>query len=185
MFVNPEAVLAAALTLATYVGDRTDTPEERAALYRPVAEAIAEASRTNAEAAMLVSLAFHETNLARFVIEGRCKDGPPGQRCDGGKARGVFQLHRSACPDAWRLPDGSAESIRAEASCAIKLLRWNGKRGKGRAPSFAHAAYAGYGARDWSWDGADKRVETARKLEQKIASHRPPKKKPDEVADVR
>jgi hypothetical protein len=183
MAVNSTAVLAAALSLSQYVGDKVETPEQRSTLYRPVAEAIAEVARTNVEASMLIALAFHESGFARFVIEGRCADGPPGQRCDGGKARGVFQLHQSACPDAWKLQDGSAPAIRAEAHCAIRLLRWNADRGKDHAPSRLHAAFAGYAAREWNWDGAAKRVETARKLEKALS--RLPQKKPDQLADSR
>jgi hypothetical protein len=183
MAVSPEAVLAAALSLPHYMGDRVDTPEQRERLYRPVAEAIAEASRTNVEASMLVALAHHESGFARFVIEGRCTQGPPGQRCDGGRARGVFQLHESACREAWGLVDGSVESIRAEARCAIRLLRWNAERGKDRTPSRIHAAFAGYAARDWSWDGAAKRVETARKIEK--ALRRVPQRRQRVVADSR
>jgi hypothetical protein len=183
MAVSAEAVLTAALSLAPYVGDKADTPEQRSALYRPVAEAIAEVARTKSEASILVALAFHETGFARFVIEGRCTEGPPGQRCDGGKARGVFQLHEAACRDAWELKDGSVESIRAEARCAIRLLRWNGERGKDRTPNRVLAAFAGYAARDWNWDGAAKRVETARKIEK--ALQRAPQKKPEKVADSR
>jgi hypothetical protein len=167
--LSPHAVLTVALSLSQYVGDRGDSPEQREALYLPVATAIAEVARTNAEAAMLLALAFHESGLARFVIEGRCSDGPPGQRCDGGKARGVFQLHAAACRDAWELEDGSTDSIRAEARCAIRLLRWNADRGKDRTASRLRAAFAGYAARDWSWDGAAKRAETARKIEQMLS----------------
>jgi hypothetical protein len=180
MAVSPEAVLAAALSLSPYVADRVDTPEQRSTLYRPVAEAIAEVARTKFEASILVALAFHESGFARFVIEGRCSEGPPGQRCDGGKARGVFQLHEAACHEAWELKDGSVESIRAEARCAIRLLRWNAERGKDRTPNAAYAAFAGYAAREWTWDGAAKRVETARKIEK--ALQRPPQKKREKLA---
>ncbi|HEX7671403.1 MAG TPA: hypothetical protein VF395_17540 [Polyangiaceae bacterium] len=183
MAVSSAAVLAAALSLSQYVGDKVDTPEGRETLYRPVAEAIAEVARTNVEASMLLALAFHESGLARFVIEGRCADGPPGQRCDGGRARGVFQLHESACREAWKLEDGSVPSIRAEARCAIRLLRWNADRGKDHTPSRLHAAFAGYAAREWNWDGAAKRVETAQKLERVLL--RVPQKKSEKMADSR
>ena len=183
MAVSSTAVLAAALSLSQYVGDKVETLEQRSALYRPVAEAIAAVSRTNTEASLLIALAFHESGFARFVVEGRCADGPPGQRCDGGRARGVFQLHQSACPEAWKLEGGSSQSVRAEAGCAIRLLRWNADRGKDHAPSRLHAAFAGYAAREWTWDGAAKRVETARKIERALS--RAPLRKPEPVADAR
>jgi hypothetical protein len=183
MAVNSMAVLAAALSLSHYVGDKSENPEQRSVLYRPVTEAIAEAADTNAEASMLIALAFHESRLARFVIEGRCADGPPGQRCDGGKARGVFQLHQSACREAWSLEDGSVASIRAEARCAIRLLRFNASRGKNYARSRLHAAFAGYAAREWTWDGAAKRVDTARRIEGLLV--RAPQGKSDRMADSR
>jgi len=158
--MSPEIVLSAMLSLTPYSGDRGDSTEARMDLYRPVAQNIARVARTPSEAAILVALGFHETGFARFVIEGRCSEGPPGQRCDGGKARGVFQLHASACPAAWKFPEGSPESLELEAGCAIRLLRWNAVRGREHTITPAHAAFSGYAARDWGWGGADLRVKT-------------------------
>lgn len=64
MTVPAEAILAAMLTLSQYVPDRiVDPPAERARLLRPVAMAISAVAKNRTEAAALIALAKHETNL--------------------------------------------------------------------------------------------------------------------------
>lgn len=82
-------------------------------LLMPVAEAISEVSSSVDEAAALISDAVKESHLARYVIEGRCQDGPPGQRCDNGRARGPWQVHN------WCKKEG----LRGEAQCTLNILR--------------------------------------------------------------
>ncbi len=153
-------VLAAALSLAVYTGDRAETADEREALLTPVAYEISTVARTPSEGAFLVALAFHESGFARYVIEGRCSDGPPGQRCDGGKARGVFQLHKAACRAAWAEPAGSRSSLRAEATCALSLLRWGGQQCREHALTPAIGAFGMYAGRGCHWSGAEARTRT-------------------------
>jgi hypothetical protein len=154
-----DLILAAMLALPQYVADRSDTPEARAALYRPTAQAIAEVSNGNrVKAAALIALAYEESRFARYVLEGRCKDGPKGSRCDWNyltrspRARGPWQLW-SWCTDAWRHPDGSIESLRSGARCASRLLAGAKQRCLGRHPAGDWAgAYSGYrnGACTWA-----------------------------------
>lgn len=154
--MNPSLVLAVLLSLPHYTGDRSDTPEERAALLGPVASAIAAAAKNEREAAVLVTLGFHESAFARYVVEGRCKDGPPGAQCDGGLARGPWQVH-SWCRPLWTAQDGSSEALHAGALCAVRLTRtayvkcgrtWEG-------------LFSGYRRLDrCKWSGAKRRVST-------------------------
>lgn len=162
--MSVEAVLAAMLTLPEYTGDKGQTPESRRQLYAPVATMIHDVSHSRSEEALLVALAEHESGFARFVVEGRCSEGPPGQRCDGGNARGVFQLHAAACPSAWQHPEGSPESMALEAACAIRLLRWGGSQCQAHALTPIHGALGVYAGRGCEWAGAEKRVVTMTRL---------------------
>lgn len=154
-------VLAAMLSLAPYTADRAATPDEREALLTPLAYEISMVARTPSEGALLVAVAFHESGFARYVLEGRCKDGPPGQRCDGGKARGVFQLHAATCPAAYALPEGSRGSLRAEATCALSLLRWGGQQCREHALTPVLGGLSMYAGRGCRWAGAERRAKTA------------------------
>jgi hypothetical protein len=164
MTVASTAILAALLREPVYHRDRAMTEPERVALFTPVAEAIAEVSRTATDAASLVALLEHETHGARDVLTGHCDQMPKGERCDNLRARGGWQLHRAACPKAWALVDGSAESIRIEAACALRQLHYQAHRGREHARTPLHAAFAGYAARPWNWEGADARVRTTKRI---------------------
>ena len=165
-----ERVLAAMLALPQYVGDRDDNPDKRSELYRPLAQTIAAEARGNrSKEAALVTLAWLESRLARYVLEGRCKEGPRGMRCDAHprtgvpRARGAFQVW-GWCRDAWRHPEGSIESMRAEARCASRMLSAGLQRCRGRHPAGDWAgAFSGYrnGACTWAPAAARaRRMET-------------------------
>ena len=166
--MSPAAVLLALLALPPSRLDVGEAPAARRARLEPVAEAIAAAARSRSEVAILLALGKHESAFALLVQMGRCEEMPAGERCDHGLARGPWQLHELACRVAWTLPAGSAESLREEAACAIRLLRWNAERGRHHALTPVHAAFAGYAARGWQWPGADRRVATAREIEGRL-----------------
>src|SRR6185369_104575 len=130
----PATVLALLVSLPPYSGDRAESRDERATRLAPVAEVISAVARNRSEVAMLVSLAVNETQLSAAVQLGNCA-ALGKHACDNGKARGVFQLHEEACRSAYAFPAGSVESLRAEAQCAIRLLRWNAERGREHALS--------------------------------------------------
>jgi len=88
-----QAILTIMLSLATYHRDSGDTAAERRALYTPVAQAICQATTVRWERAWLIAQANHETHFARFVLEERCEDGPPGERCDWSKKLGAPTSH--------------------------------------------------------------------------------------------
>jgi hypothetical protein len=108
-----ELILAALLAFPAYHGDH-ETGEAREARLAPYAAGIARHARTADEAAAMVAIGQHESRWAAYVTDGRCHEGPAGQRCDNGRARGPWQLH------GWckaKTPDGEAE-------CAARLLRY-------------------------------------------------------------
>lgn len=162
--VSAAPILAALLREPVYHRDRAMTEPERVELFTPVAEAIAEVSRTATDAASLVALLEHETHGARDVLTGHCDQMPKGERCDNLRARGGWQLHRAACPRAWALVDGSAESIHVEAACALRQLHYQAHRGRAHAVTPLRAAFAGYAARPWSWPGAEERERTTKRI---------------------
>jgi len=135
-----------------------------------VADAIADVAKTRTEAAVLVALGWHETKFVKLAMEGHCDQLPKGMRCDNGKALGPWQLHQQACPAAWQLatpnggPEGQVESLRVQAACAIRLLRYFGEKGREHTPTPTHAAFAGYAAHGWAWPGAEVRVQTVRRV---------------------
>jgi hypothetical protein len=123
-----DVVLRVMLKQPQAVRDRADGPEARADLYRPLAHAIASATRNLNLVVALMAQSYYETKWARYVLEGRCKDGPPGERCDWSSvmkaplARGPWQVHRW-CRAAWDTDDGSPESYEASAACQLRLLK--------------------------------------------------------------
>jgi hypothetical protein len=155
-------ILAALLSLAPYSGDRDEAAAARVSRLTIAAESISAVARNRGEVAALIALGRHESNFSALVQAGRCSELHMLHACDNGKARGVWQLHAEACPAAYAFADGSIESIRAEAQCAIRLLRWNAERGREHTLTPLHAAFAGYAAKAWGWSGADERVRTTR-----------------------
>lgn len=161
-------VLAVLLSLPQYYGDRHADPtlEDRARLLRPVAEAIAEVSRNRTEAAALIALMKHETNGARYVLDGHCEQGPVGARCDGGRARGAWQVH-SWCRALFAGPENAPGRHLAGARCAVSLLR----KGRAQCGSLAGAfgVYAGAGCK---WKGGPGRVKTTNLMEARLRAVR-------------
>lgn len=159
------AVLITLLHLPVYDGDKAETIEARTELLTPVAEVIAEVSGEDEEmAAALEAIAWSETKLARYVIEGRCEDGPPDARCDPDKhgiahARGAWQV-QGWCAAAWNNPAASRASLVGGAKCAVRMLTFASSHcGKDGGNQWV-AAFAGYrSAKCQPLDSAD-RVKT-------------------------
>jgi hypothetical protein len=157
-------VLIVMLQMPAGFGDAEATTEERAEFMRPVAVAIAEvANETHnpvRSAAILVALGKNETRFARYVLEGRCEDGPPGERCDWSKklgqprARGPFQVH-DWCKAAWSQPENSGEGLAAGARCALSLVNHALHLCRAHAPIWpaAFAVYRGQPCSDGSRTG--------------------------------
>ena len=175
-----EQILAAMISLTQYGGDvHVDPPEDRARLYMPTARAISAVAANRTEAAALISLGYHETAFARYVLQGFCEQGPVGAQCDGGRARGPWQVW-AWCTKAWDGPDGTERAIYEGAKCAIVLLRRSRTdcaricqaTGSGCKPMIA--AFSGYAGRGCEWPRAAVRVQTMALIEGRL------KTQPDE-----
>jgi len=140
-------VLAAMLMMPMWHQDAHETPSQREELLAPVALAVVSATEDRTEQAALVSLGWHESRWARYVLEGRCADGPDGARCDDGRARSPWQVWAVACPSAHELPESHPVVVERAAVCAVRLLRAAKRRCAGRHPAGDWAgAFGGYGS---------------------------------------
>ncbi len=110
-------------------------------------------------AAALIELGWKETKWARAVLEGHCERMPKGQQCDGGYARGPWQVH-GWCSRGWALADGSYAALEEQGRCAVRLLQgrlagcrrgWEG-------------AFSGYAGSSCAWPPARKRAEEMREV---------------------
>lgn len=146
--------------------DLDESCADRATRLAPAAYWCTVYAQSRDELAACITLGIHESRWARYVGEGRCRDGPQGERCDPDRhgrprARGWWQLHRSACPALWRTPLGSSEAIQAGARCAVAVWRGALWRCRGRHPAGPLAgAYAGYRGLDCEWPGGVRRART-------------------------
>lgn len=148
-----------------------ETPEERSIRLKPVAVVTWAATTLRPPgftrlqwAAVLLALASHESNFARYVQTGKCETGPEGMRCDGGKARGLWQQWEVACPAAWQREPGSTEELWEGAKCASRLMYSAYTRCSGKAPTLLQGAFSGYrGGRvnHCTWKRAAGREKTA------------------------
>lgn len=125
--------------------DRDLTREEREPIVLRYAEAAVTETRSVVELQMLLAHGYAETKFAALVLTGKCSEMPAGQRCDNGKARGAYSLHEAACPEAYRWPAASVESIRAETRCAVSLLHFHAHRCREHTLTPLMAAFAGMG----------------------------------------
>jgi hypothetical protein len=157
MTVTAAQVLSAMLSLPQYVGDRGESLEQRTALYLPIAESIARVAKNDRQAALLIAQAHEDSKFARYVIEGRCSEGPPGVRCDEGRSYGVYQVSVRYCPD---------RDLDGQARCALKAAGGGVERCHGRGVTPIHSLFVGLagGGRSCTWEGADQRVRTYRKV---------------------
>lgn len=143
--VSWSAILAVMLAQPAWYQDAAEPPEARADLLRPVALAIELATEDRTEQAALVALGYHESAWARYVVEGRCADGPDGVRCDHGRARSPWQLHHRACPGAWELAEDDPRALERSAACAARQLRGAKGRCRGLHPAGDTAGmFSGY-----------------------------------------
>jgi hypothetical protein len=143
--VIAEAILTVLLDYPVWSGDVGMTGEERSAMLEPVAAAIVGAAGSPFEAAVLTATAWHECGLASYVLDDRCEDGPDGARCDNGRARGPWQIHKAPCPALHELPLRSPERFDVGARCALRVWRGARYRCRGKHPAGDIAgAFSGY-----------------------------------------
>ena len=175
--MNPFALAIWALlqALPRHVTDLDEDPGARAGRLAVTAVAIADATGGDiARAARVVALGVSESHFARYVMDGRCADGPDGSRCDPnhrGEAQslGPWQQRRRACPAAWAAPLGSVEQLRAQARCADRLMRGAMRRCANRGVPGERGAFAGYRGIDCEWPGGIHRARRSLALRARLA----------------
>jgi hypothetical protein len=118
-----DIILAFWLALPGWYGDRHLTDAQRLDLWMPVAKTICRVAKTDTDRARAATQAYFEgSRLARYVIQGRCHQGPPGVRCDDGLAWGVWQVHRW-CKRAWNKSLPVHERRDAALRCVLQAGR--------------------------------------------------------------
>lgn len=188
-----QLILAVLMSATPHYTD-TESPELRRVRMVPVAHAVAAAAQqatcaahwnvrgcrriwpgsTENAAAALLALGWHETRWAQYVGRGRCLDGPKGSRCDPDpktglpRARGYWQLWRVAARDAWALPVGTPNALRAEAWAAMRRLAGARARCVKRALTPLTGAFSGYAGRRCRWMPAKVRATYTARIERKL-----------------
>ena len=159
--VAADLILAAMLSLPPSALDASDTEEEREALFRPVAEAIAEVAKNDRQAALLIAQGWEDSKFSRRVLEYRCHEMPAGQRCDAGKSVGAFQVSARWCRPA---------SVVDEARCALKAAGGGMTRCKDHSISPIAGAFVGLGGmgRPCNWTKAEERAATYKRVLQRL-----------------
>lgn len=156
----PAWILSLMLSLAPSRLDKHESHEQRVELYRPVAVAICGATKDRRARVWAVAQSYAETKFARYVLEGRCSDGPDGERCDEGRATGPWQV-QGWCVPAWAPKASRADRFWAGARCALRGYRY-GLHHCGTLEG-AFAAQRGRGRCRANW--ARRRVALMRRLE--------------------
>lgn len=169
------AIWALLMALAPHTTDIDEPAGARSGRLAVTAVAIADATDGDiARAARVIALGEAESHFARYVMDGRCQDGPKGSRCDPlhGRAQslGPWQQRRRACPRAWAAPLGSIEQLREQAKCADRLLRGASARCMRRGAVDPEAAgFAGYRGIDCEWSGGARRARRSIQLRARLA----------------
>lgn len=137
---EPSPTLRALESMPVHVTDRDEPEEKRSRRLREIADAIDSATEDRLERAVLLTLVRYESGAAAYVHEGRCSDGPRGEReCDHGRAVGHWQLHASE-----RYPE-IPDSIEEQARIAVTLWRGARSRCRGSVTDDIAGAFAAYG----------------------------------------
>lgn len=124
-----------------------------------IAQAIDLATWDKAQRARLIALGWHETRYAAYIDEGRCSDGPVGERCDNGKSHGPWQLRHNAIQ---RVPDDTA----GQAAMAASLLRFHQRHCSGSVAKAFHSY--GTGGKCVESDWAKRRARHAAAIEGRL-----------------
>lgn len=163
------AALAAMTAQAPFFLDREETELERARRLQPVAYAQEQAclaiwpQEPRSCVRGLLLIGERETHWARYVGEGRCKDGPVGMRCDpdrfgNPRARTYWQLWPAACPKLKHTVPGSEAELMLGARCAAAQLRTAYARCSSNPHGRWAGAFAGYRSIDCHWPGGARRA---------------------------
>jgi hypothetical protein len=156
--MNHAALLAAILSIAS--PDRVDADA--------FAQAVEHAAKGDADwAALLITIAAHESNLSARIASGGCKPWECDSTLVRGERRfrawGLFQEHQNLNnQNYWGSPDLDVQT--QSASRLLKRAYWSCKRvSSGPWLTFTINAYAGKRC-DSDWSGLDARLATFRRI---------------------
>ena len=152
------AVVAALLALAPYSRARpqpgwAETQDQYEARLAGVAADVEAVAANSTEVAYLLGIAWHESGFALDVQVGPCV-GTHAGRCDGGRARGPWQLHGAS----------SEATLREQAALALRRVRASVHQCAGNPPGERLAAYAS--------GRCDRGLGAARELESSVVRAR-------------
>lgn len=173
------AALAVMTAQPPFYLDRDEPPEERLVRLEPAARAQEKACLKFwpqdpwACVAGTITIGQRESHWAKYVGEGRCKEGPVGMRCDPDKdgnprAHSFWQLWPSACPGLAKLTPGSVAQLDRAASCAAAQLATAYHRCHWSQHGRWAGAFAGYRSSDCNWSGGPRRARVMVQVENRL-----------------
>jgi hypothetical protein len=143
------------------LASKKDEPVDAAELADAI---VAVPKLTSDWAALLLTVAGHESALSRRIAEGRCRP----LECDRGLAWGAYQQHRNAFnADVWGSPDIRVQTT--EAARALRSAFYQCNRGALRKDWVARTinAYAGRSC-DAVWPGLQSRLATFKRVRARL-----------------
>lgn len=154
-----ERIVAVQPSLAS----KTDEPVDAVEL----ASAITSVPRLTPEwAALLLTVAGHESALSARIAANRCKP----HECDHGKAFGLYQGHKNALnADVWGSPDIRVQTLEAARALRSAFYTCNGGGQHLRHDWVARTinAYAGHSC-DAVWPGLESRLATFKRVRARL-----------------
>lgn len=135
------------------------------------ARVVASVSSSLNDAAVLLTIAHHESRFAQYVREGCIPDLIPdgAAPCDWGLARSYWQMQRAACRPGWALPRGSDEAQRAFARCALRQYKAALRRCRTRQNlGYIAGGFSGYGGIRCELPSSRARAETYRDMRRRL-----------------
>lgn len=160
-------ILRALMSLPTFHEDRApEMKEQKRAQLITVANAIGAASKGDKDlAAMLVTVAYHESAISLRIHAGQCKP----SECDHGLAASIWQLHSSKrIPlEEWTTLAGLDPGATKLAAKRAAQMLIGARFSCGRDPARMMTSYAGLRC-DAPWPGLAPRLATYAKVRGKL-----------------
>lgn len=156
----PIGLVARLVVAQPALQSRKDTPVDA----RELAEAIAAIPHVNSEwAALVLTIAAHESALSARIARGDCL----AHECDGGRAWGLFQMHRNLHnAEQWGSPDLGVQALAASRALRSSFYQCGGAKH----PDWALRtirAYAGRGCEN-PLRGEERRMATFERLRRRL-----------------
>lgn len=165
---SPRDVVLAAMRSRPVYKEDVDLVAEKQAQQSELCQAIRRESKRQRIAteldwaALMIAIGEHESNFSLRIHQGFCYAG----ECDGGRARGPWQLHRyGIAKEHWHDMHG-LDSVAIQAHAASRALERGYGVCRGPATDWLIATINGFaGVRcDKMWRGLEERIATWRKV---------------------